>query len=350
MAAAALERLDLNDAPPPWAQRLFAATTLPSVRVKDWLVPGRDSVVQLSPSFTVFHAAAALHVNVVADVAKLYSFDEQLAERRKVTADTYDAFVGDCRAGRITTVYVFASAGGGSPPLDGRPAAARGGAGRSAGGSTSTGRPTTLQNSFVLQLFRRDGGPKGESRCVLCGPEFVALPHTPSEGAHIVRWDAPIADVLAAGLFWAWDVRNGVLLCKACHTQFDKHLWYVGPDDQVVVAAALLEAADEGVRTYWTVRNGRRLVRPLPPKDASWPLPQTWAVHARGVDGARKRRQAKTFACDVCYHLCKNAKGVQQHKAKGACGRLLRPVFVTPRRPRRGGRGGASPAAGAGSP
>ena len=337
-------------------ERLAIAAEMPSVRIKEWLSPGNGSVVQLSPTFTVFHAAAALHMNMDAASAKLYWFDPPPVgdvlpvERRKaVTAETYDGFVTACRAGLASTVHVYASIPAAPSPLEGRaervPAGGAEGVGAS---STSTGRHKALQDVFVQQLRRRDKGPDGKPRCVLCGPDFVALPHTPAEAAHVIPWERPIADVLEAGLLSPWDVRNGVLLCHACHTQFDAHLWHVGPDDRVVVADALLEAADESVRRYWEPRNKRRLVRPLPPNDASWPLPQTWAVHARGVGAKQEKRHAKSFPCDACGHLCKSARGVKQHKAVGACGRHVRQVFVTPHLRRRGGGAAGGGPAGSG--
>ena len=333
---------------------LVLASALPEVRVKEWLSPGLGSFVQLKPTFTAFHAAAALRVGVPTEAAKVYWFDPEASgdvlpvERRKaVTATTYDGFVAACRGGHASTVHVYASIPAAPSPLQGRAAAVpAAGAEKGVGArSTSTGRLSGFQNLFKEQVRQRDVGPDGKPRCVLCGPDFPGLPHTPPEAAHVIRWERPIADVKEAGLLSAWDVRNGVMLCKACHTQFDAFLWHVGPDDRVVVANALLDADDEVVRRYWAKRNGRRLVRPLPPHDASWPLPPTWAAHARGVGAKQKKRHAKDFPCDVCGHLCKDAQGVKQHKDMGACGRHARQVFVTPRRRRRGGGAGHAPPA-----
>ena len=126
---------------------------------------------------------------------------------------------------------------------------------------------------------------------------------------------------------------NGVMLCRVCHTAFDRSLWSVSHLGSVVVSDALLSAADDDVRSYWLARNGRRLKTPA--SLVHWPLAKTWAFHAAGCVAARELRHTKPkFPCDACGKLCKSPRGVTQHKSSSSCAQnctARRPVMMTPK-------------------
>ena len=122
----------------------------------------------------------------------------------------------------------------------------------------------------------------------------------------------------------AWDVRNGVILCRLCHLLFDAYLWTVGPDGGIVVAAALLHDSDSGVQ--FTNLAGK----PLRHAEGSvhWPSEKTWAFHRKVFDASREERHAeqdtKPFVCEVCRFRFRTEVTRVRHSAEaGACSRRM---------------------------
>jgi len=241
---------------------ILAATTptpLPELRVKDWLNPGHVAVVRLCPTFVSFLASAVIHVSAVLP-ARLFWYKGSV--RMELTPDNYDTFVAATSKGDppATELFVYSSAEKLSPP--GTPTMA----GSKVKSQSSGGRP--MQDEFRACVLNRDGRV-----CVLCrtAPEVILL-----EAAHIVPYEMSISGCLPYGLPAVNEVRNGIMLCKPCHYFFDRYLWYVGTDDKVVVARAVL--LDSDLARRWNALNGKQLLRPLATdvvKSSWWPIPQT---------------------------------------------------------------------------
>ena len=283
--------------------------------------------VQLRPQFDSFYAACAA-ATISSSSAKLYYFDPAevvISRRNPINAETYKYFLGDAMRGKRHTVHVYepvepdAASPPDAPPL-GLPSLP------DESKSTGSRRSGPLQTEFCSVVRLRDG-----KVCVLCANNYSSTDWP--DAAHIVPHGASAKTTSTAGLLSAWDVRNGVMLCRVCHAAFDRFLWSVSPLGVVVVSAALLSAVEDDVKSYWLERNGRYLKTPASLEN--WPRPQTWAAHAAGCVTAQALRHTNPkVSCDVCGKLCKSDRGVAQHKLSPRCAqnaRLERPVMFTPK-------------------
>jgi hypothetical protein len=306
---------------------LSAFPELPEIRIKDWENPARSAVVFLRSSFPEFLAAACVHLSATSP-ARFFWFNPL---RHELMATNYDAFVHQCRSGIPPELFVAATTPPGSPV----PSTSTH---RSTKSKSSTGRPGQLE--FREMLLNRDGNV-----CVLCRdvPEQLQL----LEAAHIVPYEKTMAFCLQYGLPGANDVHNGVMLCKLCHYAFDRFLWYVRPDDIVVVVDAVLH--DPGLATRWRTLVGRTLQRPTNYiKNSWWPSPLTWSFRADEFLKQQQKRWAdfndKKEECRICGQYLTVGRMLSHMSSKGCSRKAItgHKVFqATPKQYRVSGGSGA---------
>ena len=281
-----------------------------TLTVRDWLVP-REAAIQLPHGCSLEGLRAGVQrVLRASGACNLYWFNGPVTlEARLPLRDdrALSSFLSYVRTSVAPELWVFdppAAAGGGRASPDAAPVpvtpAARVGGTVSSGSARSSG----LQEEFRKTLLKRDG-----NACVLCG----AGNHL--EAAHIVRRDAPQELLAEAQLLSSWAADNGILLCRLCHLEFDRHLWRVVPEappageggepwERVEVAESLRSAAgDRGAR--FTALHGRHLRQPTNViHRAAWPPAARWAVQSRLFGAALEVQAAapaeKPFPCLLC--------------------------------------------------
>jgi hypothetical protein len=136
------------------------------------------------------------------------------------------------------------------------------------------------------------------NKCVACGQADAKL----LDAAHLIPVSGFFSDQLPnSGLVTCYDPRNGVLLCRSCHSYFDTGHWCV-ENERFIVSDALQhrEAA-------WATRHEQ----PFPCEDASvdttslnWPLEALWNIRVEyfATKQAKRRAEAKAkqYVCDAC--------------------------------------------------
>ena len=315
-------------------ERLFAemkrsqlASELSDVRVKDYYNPAAFAVIRFRPTFSAFLVSACAHLSAALP-ARLFWFDQFKSGAQELTAHNYDSIM---QAGKVFEVFLSASTPPSSPTLTTKSRRST-----ESGGSVGC----IGQADFREALLYRDG-----SRCVLCGADPGPANLRMLEAAHVVPFETPSSTFRSYGLATIHDVRNGVLLCKLCHDDFDRSLWYVRPDGVVVVADALLLDPIRGPR-WRSFASQHKLSRPLDAaKNSWWPSPETWVFREEDFVKRQQKRWAASkdkAYCAICggYVKASNLLSHQAHKTcSGAAAKGLIDVEATPpqRRQSRGG-------------
>ena len=278
----------------------------PSVEVRLWARPGFFSA-KLCDDFDTFRASVAAAVRADIAMIKLYYFRGAvlLAERIAISdAASLRAFAAASRA-----VWVYEPTAGGPPSPDELPDALPDEPPLAP--QARSGRSSQQQRCFRTAVLKRDG-----AACVLCGLADDVGGKSRLEAAHVVAVSTPARILDEIPLVNIFDTQNGIVLCDDCHYWYDRHMWYVGSDDKVHVAAALfLRARCE----RWAALRGLPLRLPLsPPLRLLWPPPHYWAVQERlclaALDARAEHVAGRPFFCDRCGARAKNEHGLRRHK------------------------------------
>ena len=235
------------------------ASELSDVRVKDYFNPAVSAVIRFRPTFKAFLVSACAHLSATLP-ARLFWFDRLKSGAQELTAQNYDTVM---QAGSVLELFLSATTPPGSPTLTTKSR-------RSTESGGSLGR--IGQADFREALLDRDG-----RTCVMCGADPGPANLRMLDAAHVVPFEESSTTFRRYGLATIHDVRNGVILCKPCHVDFDRSLWYVRPDGVVVVADALLLDPIRGPRWRpFSVQH--KLTRPHDAvRNSWWPSPETWA-------------------------------------------------------------------------
>ena len=281
----------------------------PSVNVRLWARPGFFSAKLFDDDFDTFRASVAAAVSTNTAAIKLYYFRGAVVIAERIAIEdtvSLRAFAASRR--REVWVYELTSVGPPSPDelppdalLDEPPPAPQ----------ARSGRSSHQQSCFRTAVQKRDG-----AACVLCDLADDVGGKSRLEAAHVVAVSTPARILDEIPLFNIFDTQNGIMLCHDCHYWYDRHMWYVGSDDKVHVADALLLRAE---CERWAALRGRPLRLPLSlPQCAHWPPRHYWAAQQRlclAASAARAEHVAgRPFFCDLCGARAETKLGLRRHK------------------------------------
>ena len=203
-------------------------TIISSVRIatiSDWDKPVFRNI-KLSANFQ----------NVINDIQLLFSaaniqcfywVQDGFTSRYKINnQETYAVFLQNSLPYDTIKLYIYSSEG--SPTNS--PTVQNITKDEAASGSKSN-RSASNQQNFRGALIQRDG-----EICNLCdSTENV-------EACHIIPQKSDIKIIKEAGLYTSYDIYNGIMLCKTCHSKFDKGFWYINSDGYAIISNALLKS------------------------------------------------------------------------------------------------------------
>jgi HNH endonuclease len=137
--------------------------------------------------------------------------------------------------------------------------------------------PFVAENRAVYQVSRqkRDAafrsivlGNYGHT-CAVTGQRFYSARHVEADGAHIIRKEVRGTD----------DPRNGIALSKSAHWAFDRGLFTISDQYEVVVNPKVSSAS---VARFPAIGVGRHKIL-VPPDSCYWPHPDALAWHKQEV-------------------------------------------------------------------
>jgi hypothetical protein len=191
----------------------------------------------------------------------------------------------------------------------------------SGGSAKSDGSRGSVHTVFSNIVRRID-----KEKCVFCGSSTPMNRDVCLFAAHIVAVKTPDADQVCIDLMMSgvYDPRNGITLCKDCHTAMDAFHCCMDENFKVRVSDAVL--AVKSLSNKWKSINGKQIVMVRPSH-----ISPTAEVLQYGVRLFYEKKEERNklaiespSMCDRCRSRFKGEEGLVTHQLKSSkCGVVL---------------------------
>jgi hypothetical protein len=192
--------------------------------------------------------------------------------------------------------------------------------------TSSKNRNTAMQKEFRDAIIERDfNGDKSKATCLLCGAGCES--EVDFNACHIVPQCSTLEVMRSVGLTSLFNPKNGLLLCKTCHTHQGDGLWNIGQDGQPLISEALMQ-----VDKYRQISDKRKSLEVPTGSDA--PTELIWKFHTDLCAKKKKERngeaEAKNHQCEKCGNFLTTESRLVKHQAN--CSGEFKKKLYTPQK------------------